>query len=135
MQDIVKAEQQSVSGNVRIILRLEGLLVFIAATVAYHEFDPFWSQYFWLFFLPDISFLGYLAGKKWGALSYNSLHSYMVPLVIFVASYMQDIPYALPFLLIWVAHIGFDRAMGYGLKYSTGFSNTHLGTIGKMKNR
>jgi hypothetical protein len=33
--------------------------------------------------------------------------------------------------IIWAAHIGFDRALGYGLKYPTAFSDTHLGRIGK----
>ena len=33
--------------------------------------------------------------------------------------------------LIWCAHIGFDRALGYGLKYSQGFGCTHLGLIGR----
>ena len=32
--------------------------------------------------------------------------------------------------LIWIAHIGLDRALGYGLKYATGFGDTHLGHIG-----
>jgi len=31
------------------------------------------------------------------------------------------------------AHIGFDRALGYGLKYSKGFGYTHLGRIGNAK--
>ena len=127
------AEQQSVSGGVCILLRLEGLCVLIAASITYHYVHPAWSQFFWLFFLPDISFLGYLAGKKWGAFSYNALHSYVLPLMISVISYLQNIPDAAPFLLIWIAHIGFDRAMGYGLKYSTGFGDTHLGKIGKSK--
>jgi hypothetical protein len=26
--------------------------------------------------------------------------------------------------MIWLAHIGFDRALGYGLKYSSGFGVT-----------
>ena len=33
--------------------------------------------------------------------------------------------------LIWAAHIGFDRALGYGLKYPTSFGETHLGRIGR----
>ena len=33
--------------------------------------------------------------------------------------------------LIWIAHIGLDRALGYGLKYATGFGDTHLGRIGR----
>ena len=30
-----------------------------------------------------------------------------------------------------LAHTGMDRAVGYGLKYPTGFSDTHLGRIGR----
>jgi hypothetical protein len=29
-----------------------------------------------------------------------------------------------------MAHIGMDRALGYGLKYQKGFGFTHLGRIG-----
>lgn len=32
--------------------------------------------------------------------------------------------------LIHLAHIGFDRALGYGLKYGTAFGDTHLCRIG-----
>ena len=28
--------------------------------------------------------------------------------------------------LIWLAHIGMDRAIGYGLKYPTNHKDTHL---------
>ena len=28
--------------------------------------------------------------------------------------------------LIWLSHIGFDRLIGYGLKYETAFKDTHL---------
>jgi len=31
--------------------------------------------------------------------------------------------------LIWAAHIGFDRFLGYGLKYPVAFRVTHLGSI------
>jgi hypothetical protein len=33
---------------------------------------------------------------------------------------------------IWAAHIGFDRMLGYGLKYSSSFNDTHLGRIGRQ---
>ena len=33
--------------------------------------------------------------------------------------------------LIWCAHIGFDRALGYGLKYAEGFGFTHLRRVGR----
>ena len=40
-------------------------------------------------------------------------------------------PLVLSLAMIWLAHIGIDRALGYGLKYQTGFAFTHLGRIGK----
>lgn len=33
--------------------------------------------------------------------------------------------------LVWAAHVGFDRMLGYGLKYASGFGHTHLGVVGK----
>ena len=37
--------------------------------------------------------------------------------------------------MIWCAHIGFDRALGYGLKSAAGFEFTHLGRIGRGARR
>jgi hypothetical protein len=41
----------------------------------------------------------------------------------------------LPIVAIWLAHIGFDRALSYGLKYADAFSHTHLGTIGRGESK
>ena len=43
------------------------------------------------------------------------------------------VPYepAVAVALIWLAHCGIDRALGYGLKYQAGFGFTHLGRIGR----
>ena len=30
-------------------------------------------------------------------------------------------------------HVGLDRALGYGLKYPSGFGDTHLGAIGRRR--
>ena len=43
----------------------------------------------------------------------------------------MEAPLLLSISMIWLAHIGFDRTLGYGLKYSAGFGFTHLGRIGK----
>jgi hypothetical protein len=47
------------------------------------------------------------------------------------SSVLQSRPIALAAGIIWCTHIGLDRALGYGLKYSTGFQYTHLGRIGR----
>lgn len=119
------------TGTIRIVLRFEGLLVMLAAMLAYDRFGAGWGTFAWFFLAPDLSFLGYLAGTRVGAISYNMAHSYIGAVVCLIVSQLFAAPLLLTVGIIWCAHIGFDRALGYGLKYSTGFKFTHLGRIGR----
>jgi len=121
----------AVSGGVRTLLRLEGLTLFAGATLLYAFWGGPWWLYAVLFLAPDLSFIAYLAGPKIGALAYNAAHSYIVPLVMLTAGFGFAPPALLSIALIWLAHIGIDRALGYGLKYQIGFTCTHLGRIGR----
>lgn len=121
---------RSVTGSVRGMLRLEGLVVLLAALAGYAHLEASWTRFALLFLVPDLSMLGYLASARVGAIAYNAGHSYVGPLVLAVAGLVVA-PTLLPYAAIWVAHIGFDRALGYGLKYATAFGDTHLGRVGK----
>lgn len=83
-----------------------------------------------LFLAPDVAFLGYLAGPRVGAAAYNTTHSTLGPLALAAIGVLYA-PDAMPLALIWLAHIGFDRALGYGLKYGSAFADTHLGRVGR----
>jgi hypothetical protein len=120
------------TGAVRVVLRLEGLCLLIAASVAYAKFGLGWGTFALFFLTPDISFFGYLAGSKVGAVSYNLAHSYIGAITCLAAGVVVPAPTILCIGLIWCAHIGFDRALGYGLKYPDGFGFTHLGRIGRF---
>lgn len=120
------------TGAVHSILRLEGFCVLVAASVAYSKFGFGWGTFALYFLVPDISLLGYLAGSKVGAISYNIAHSYIGAIACLVAGFALPAPVILCTGIIWCAHIGFDRALGYGLKYPDGFSFTHLGRIGQF---
>jgi Domain of unknown function (DUF4260) len=115
--------------GVRWLLRAEGLALLLTSVWAYAHFSHDWGRFAWLFLLPDIALLAYLISPRVGALCYNATHSDIGALALLVASLALPIPALLPPALIWLAHIGFDRALGYGLKYSTGFSFTHLGSV------
>lgn len=120
-----------VSGGVRTLLRLEGLALFIAGVALYARLHGDWALFLKLFLLPDLSFAMYLFGPRAGAFAYNAMHSTPGALVLAGFGYMAGEPLALLVALIWLAHIGFDRALGYGLKYASAFGDTHLGRIGR----
>ena len=121
----------TVSGGVKTLLRLEGLVLFAGMTALYALWAGPWWLYAVLFFAPDLSFMAYLAGPKIGAWAYNAMHSTVVPMALLTVGFGFAPPLVLSLALIWLAHIGFDRALGYGLKYSAGFGFTHLGRIGR----
>jgi hypothetical protein len=121
----------TVSGGVKNLLRLEGLALLAGMTALYALWAGPWWLYAVLFFAPDASFVAYLAGPKIGAWAYNAVHSTIIPLALLTIGFGFAPPLVLSVALIWLAHIGFDRALGYGLKYSAGFGFTHLGRIGK----
>lgn len=122
------------TGTVRTILRLEGVAVLVLSAAAYSQ----WSQHGWglfalLFLVPDLSMVGYLAGSRIGAVTYNVVHAYVGPAALACAAVLWLGPLWLAVALIWSAHIGFDRAVGYGLKLPSGFESTHLGPIGRSR--
>jgi hypothetical protein len=124
--------QGETTGSVRVLLRVEGFCVLVAACIAYAKLDLDWSSFALYFLLPDISLFAYFAGAKVGAISYNSAHSYIGAIACLVIGFTVPSPALLCAGLIWCAHIGFDRALGYGLKYPEGFGFTHLGIIGRF---
>ena len=127
MTDTTSTEASgAVTGGLRTLLRLEGL-----ALLLYYVWDGSWWVYALLFFLPDLSFAAYLAGPRFGALVYNAAHSYLAPMAMMTGGFATASPLVLSIAMIWLAHIGFDRMLGYGLKYAAGFGFTHLGRIGK----
>jgi Domain of unknown function (DUF4260) len=121
----------AVTGGLRTLLRLEGLTLFAGMTLLYAVWGGSWWVYVILFLVPDLSFAAYLSGPRVGAIVYNAAHSYMAPVTLMTAGFALASPLVLSIAMIWLAHIGIDRALGYGLKYSAGFGFTHLGRIGK----
>jgi hypothetical protein len=120
----------AVTGGLRTMLRLEGLTLFTGMTLLYAVWGGSWWIYAFLFLVPDLSFAAYLAGPRVGAFVYNTAHSYMAPMSLMTTGFALDSPLTLSIAMIWLAHIGIDRALGYGLKYQAGFTFTHLGRIG-----
>jgi hypothetical protein len=118
-------------GSVRSWLRLEGLAAFVAGLVLYGVGGGEWLLFVPLVLLPDLSALGYLAGPRVGAIAYNSVHSWAPGFIALLAgAWLASAP-ALLVAAVLLAHVGIDRALGYGLKLPSSFQDTHLGRIGR----
>ena len=113
----------------RVLLRLEGAVVFALAVAGYQASGGKWWLFALLLLAPDVVALGYLAGSRVGAATYNLVHTYALPLALLGYGLWGGSPLALALALIWLAHIGMDRTLGYGLKYATAFKDTHLGRV------
>ena len=112
------------------LIKLENLAIGVAAVLTYYVA----GYSVWLFVLlilaPDISFVGYLISPKAGAICYNCVHTYICPAVLLALGHVTNSEILMASGLIIATHIGFDRLLGYGLKYESGFKDTHLGRIG-----
>jgi hypothetical protein len=111
--------------------RIEGAALAIAALVFFQLSGASWWLFACLILVPDISFAAYLAGPVHGAYGYNALHSWIGPALLLAAAALGGWAPGVHIGLIWAAHIGIDRALGYGLKHTSGFRDTHLGRIGR----
>jgi len=119
------SEDRSLS-MARVLLHIEGLAVFASAIALYMDQGWGWGTFLILLFAPDLAALGYLAGPVVGARVYNLAHFYALPLALGMIGLFADTAILIQFAMIWFAHIGIDRALGYGFKYTTGFKDTHL---------
>ncbi len=111
------------------LLRVEGGVLLATGALFYWVNGGSWVLFALLILAPDISMLGYLFGTKVGAATYNLAHTYALPAGLAVFGVIAGSPLAVSVALVWFAHIGMDRLAGYGLKYTSGFRDTHLDRV------
>jgi Domain of unknown function (DUF4260) len=116
--------------NPNTYLRLESAAIFGACVAALVYLGCPWWLAAVLFLTPDLAMLGYLINPQVGAISYNLAHFQLLAIGLAAFGLISSLPTLTLIGLIWLAHIEFDRTLGYGLKNSS-FQDTHLGRIGK----
>ena len=123
--ELASTRRRGVTGGPRLVLRAEAFLELVLAVALFTQLSGQWGLFAMVFLAPDLAFAFYLCGKQAGAIAYNLTHSYAGPLLLAGLAFTIA-PAVLPYALIWAAHVAFDRTLGYGLKYRTGFADTHL---------
>ena len=113
------------------LLKLEELFMFGLSIFLFSKLDFVWWWYPLFLFVPDLSMIGYLINPKVGAMTYNFIHHKALGISILVFGMILTTPFLQFAGLILFGHSSMDRVLGYGLKHSDSFQNTHLGVIGK----
>ena len=121
------------AGAVRDWLRLEGLAAFLAGIAIFFVSGGDWLFLVPLLLLPDVSILGFLAGPRAGTFTYNLVHNWAPGFVALGIGMWFASPVIQLAAAILIAHVGMDRAMGYGLKLPSSFQDTHLGRMGRTR--
>jgi hypothetical protein len=118
-------------GAVRTWLRLEGLAALGAGLALYGATGGNWLFLLPLLLLPDASAVAYLIDPRVGAMLYNLAHTWVPGLLVLgVGVWLGSTALELAAAIL-IAHVGMDRAAGFGLKLPTAFADTHLGRIGR----
>jgi hypothetical protein len=116
---------------VEAVLRAERLAIGIAGVAVYLILGGSWLLLVPLLLAIDLSMLGYLAGPRVGAVTYNAAHNFVIALLALAAGWWSGLAWLQLLGAAWLGHVGVDRALGYGLKLPTDFRDTHLGRIGR----
>jgi len=113
----------------RELLRIEELALAALAVFLFRFLGYAWWWLAVLFLAPDVSMIGYAAGPKVGAFTYNLVHHKAVAVAVYIAGYFASSHPVQLAGVVMLAHSSADRVLGYGLKYTDSFKHTHLGTI------
>lgn len=112
------------------LLSLEELFLALLSAFLFRSLNFVWWLLPLFILAPDLGMLGYLAGPRAGAFTYNLVHHKAMAVSLYVAGSLIGNPWLQFAGLIILAHSSLDRMLGYGLKYPDSFKHTHLGMLG-----
>src|SRR4051812_15097613 len=118
--DIASGPVAALDGSppVAVLLKLEALVVLATGLAAFAYLGVSWWWFAALILVPDLSAIGYAGGGRLGAWCYDLVHTYVGPAILGVIGLVIHEPMTMAVAAVWFSHIGFDRLIGYGLKFA-----------------
>ena len=110
-------------------LQIEGLAVLLACLYTYAFYDYSWIVFLLFILAPDLSALGFLINQRVGAITYNVFHTYLLVWPFIFCGFIWSNDLLMVSGLILAAHIGVDRALGYGLRFTHSLKENHLNKL------
>ena len=128
-EDLKEDSNVPISKMPYMILRLEGVVILICSIIILIYLKSNWILNIVVFLLIDISLLGYLSNPKLGATIFNIGHTLSLPIILLIIGILINSSISIQIGIIWVAHIGYDKMKGFGLKYPDSFDSSHLNYV------
>ena len=114
-----------------IILRAEQTVIFVTGLALWLANGGLALLLIPALLAPDLSMVGYLGGPRLGSITYNAAHNLVLAGALLALGWWLHVGWLLLAGAILTAHVGMDRALGYGLKLPSDFRDTHLGRMGR----
>ena len=116
----------------KILVKLEELAQLLLSIYLFSLLSYAWWIFPLFFFLPDLSLLGNLAGKRIGALSYNLIHHKGLAVCTYIGGSILGIPLLSLIGVLLLGHSSFDRVLGFGLLEASSDAFKPLESIGQQ---
>ena len=98
------------------LIKLEELTLVVLSFYLFLALDYAWWWFPLLFFLPDISMIGYLINKASGVATYNFIHHKALSVSLYLVGSFTQMPVLQLAGLVMFGHSSFDRALGFELQ-------------------
>src|SRR5512132_2860355 len=105
------------------LIKLEELTFVLLSFYLFLALDYAWWWFPLLFFVPDVSMIGYLVNSKMGALTYNFIHHKALAIVLYLFGSFTQLPGLQLAGLVMFGHASLDRALGFELQQLTSKGN------------
>ncbi len=108
--------------NMKTLLKLEEVALVLLSIFLFLALDYAWWWFPLLFFVPDVSLIGFLINKKAGAAIYNLIHHKALSVALYLMGSFTHMPGLQLAGLVMFGHASFDRVLGVGLQQTERFN-------------
>ena len=98
------------------LIKLEELAFVLLSFYLFLALDYAWWWFPLLFFVPDVSMIGYLINSKVGALAYNFIHHKALAILLYLFGSLTRLPVLQLAGLVMFGHSSLDRVLGFELQ-------------------
>jgi hypothetical protein len=108
--------------TMKTLIKLEEMGLVLLSFYLFLALDYAWWWFPLLFFVPDVSLIGYFISKKAGARTYNVIHHKALSVALYLLGSVMQMPAFQLAGLVLLGHSSLDRVLGFELQPTEGLA-------------